>query len=174
LEAAGQGDLTFLFNPKYRDLLASSQAAAVCLTEGDAHGIEMPVLIAERPRLAWARIASLFDKAEQGRGIDASASIASSAVIGDGVAIGPHAVIRAGASIGENTVIGPGAVIGEESAIGSNTTIHANVVVYRRSRIGDECIIHANAVIGADGFGYEFDPEVAALKDPPDLRRRYR
>ena len=169
LDAAGQGDLTFLFSPKYRDLLVSSQAAGVCLAEGDAHGVEMPVLIAERPRLAWARIATLFDKAEQGPGIDASASIASSAVIGEGVAIGPHAVIRAGASIGENTVIGSGAVIGEESVVGSNTTIHANVVVYRGTRIGNECIIHANAVIGADGFGYEFDPEVAALVKIPQI-----
>ena len=169
VNGASQGDLTFLFNPKYRDQLAMSQASAVCLTESDAQGVRLPMLIADQPRLAWARIATLFDGVEQGPGIDPSAKIASSAIIEDGVSIGPHAVIREDAPVGAGTVIGAGAVIGEGSVIGPQSTIHANVVVYRATRIGRECIIHANAVIGADGFGYEFDAEAGALVKIPQI-----
>ena len=49
LKDAGPGQLTFLFNSGYRQLLGSSQAAAVVLRESDAAATDKPVLFSENP-----------------------------------------------------------------------------------------------------------------------------
>ena len=75
IEDAGPGDLVFLFNSRYRTQLDDCGASAVCLSEKDAEDLPHPVLIASRPRLAWARIATLFDGDEQGPGVHPSAVV---------------------------------------------------------------------------------------------------
>ena len=76
------------------------------------------------------------------------AKVASSAVIEAG------ATVAAGAVIGENTRVYPGAYIGEGTVVGDNTIIYANATVYHGCRIGNRVILHSGCVIGADGFGF--------------------
>jgi UDP-3-O-[3-hydroxymyristoyl] glucosamine N-acyltransferase len=160
LQDAGPGQLTFLFNSSYRDMLASSAAAAVVLREADAGLTDKPVIIADNPRLAWARVAALFDPAPVTMPfVEASACVSDLAEIGKGVFIGEQAVVRPGAEIGDGARIGAGSYIGDGVVIGAGTRIMPGVVIYHDVVIGTDCIIHANSVIGADGFGFEFDAD---------------
>ncbi len=158
LEEAGPGQLSFLFNPAYRDLLENSLASAVVLRAEDSELTDKPLLIAASPRMAWAQIASLFDTRPQGMPfVDERAVISDIATIGSGVAIGAGAVIKSGAVINDGAKIGAGCVIGEGSVIGAGSELHANVTIYHDVKMGSQCIVHSGAVIGADGFGFEFD-----------------
>ena len=169
IEDAGPGDLVFLFNSRYRAQLDDCAASAVCLSEKDAEDVPHPVLIASRPRLAWARIATLFDGDEQGPGVHPSAVVDPSVELPGDVAIGPNAVVAENVVFGTGVTIGAGANIGPRCQIGRGTTLHANTTLYRETHVGADCIIHANAVIGADGFGFEFDPDQAALVKIPQI-----
>ena len=54
-------------------------------------------------------------------------------------------------------VIYPNCYIGHGVKIADNTILYANVTVYYGCEIGKDCIIHSGAVIGADGFGFQWD-----------------
>ena len=156
LQDATPDQLSFLFSAGYREALKTSQAAAIVLCEGDAGLTDKPVLIADNPRLAWARIAAVFDTAPATMPfIHPSAVISDQAALGRGVAIGAMAVIQPGARIGDGAVIGPGCHIGHGVSIGNGSRLAAGVVIYHEVRIGRNCIVHGNCVIGADGFGFD-------------------
>ena len=83
-----------------------------------------------------------------------TAVIAPTAILGEGVAIGPHCVVEDGVRIGKNTVLYPGCVIGPQSSIGSDCVLFPRVTLYEWTQIGNRVRIHAGVVLGADGFGY--------------------
>lgn len=158
LSEADASQLAFLFNSNFRDQLQDSNAAAVVLRPADIELAKIPCLLSENPRMAWAQIATLFDPAPLTMPfIDESAWIADTAKIGRGVAIGAKAVIKSGAVIGDGAQIGPGCHVGEGASVGAGTCLNANVVLYHAVHIGERGIVHAGSVIGADGFGFEFD-----------------
>ena len=158
LQDAGQGDLTFLFSSSHRGQLATTKAAAVVLRLEDAGLCSVPCLVADNPRLAWARVASLFDPTPLPTGqIHPSAEIASDVQIGADVTAGAGSVICSGASIADGVVIGSGCHIGEGAIIGKGTRLFPRVVLYHGVQLGEACIVHSGAVLGADGFGFEFD-----------------
>ncbi len=170
LEDASPGQLSFLFSSNYRDLLINSQAGAVVLRPEDAGLTDRPRLLSANPRMALARIAILFDPAPHVMPvIDPGATISDTASIGQGVAIGAGAVIRSGARIEDGAQIGAGCYIGEGATIGKGSRLLPNVVVYHDVCVGDSCIVHANAVLGADGFGFEFDPDTGDYIKIPQI-----
>lgn len=77
--------------------------------------------------------------------IDPSAHIAECAFIGE------HS------RVGANVQIMAGAVLGAFSEVSDNSVIYPNASIYPWVKIGKDCRIHSGAVIGADGFGYNFD-----------------
>ena len=162
--------LAFLFNSSYRQQLETSQAAAVVLRAEDAELCQSPVLISDQPRLIWAKVAALFDpRPLPALKMHPSAVVSGTATIGSNVTIGPNATIEAGARIEQDAIIGPGCVIGENSTIGQGSRLDANVTIYHNVTIGDACIIHSGAIIGADGFGFEFDGATASLLKIPQI-----
>lgn len=170
LADANSDQLTFLFNSSYRHLLASTEAAAVVLREDDAGECAKPVLISDTPRLAWARIATLFDSLPLSMPfIHPSAVISDGATVGAGVSIGAYSVVDAGARIEDGVSIGAGCHLGGASVIRSGTRLFPNVVIYHDVEVGPGCIVHSGVVIGADGFGYEFDNESAAFVKVPQV-----
>ena len=109
LDQAGQGDITFLSNPKYAGAFKLTKASACIASRKvlDYLPAGLSILIAEDPYKAYARVAAKFYASAKSNGkIHPTAIIASSAVIGAGVAIGPYAVIEERAEIGAGTVIG--------------------------------------------------------------------
>jgi UDP-3-O-[3-hydroxymyristoyl] glucosamine N-acyltransferase len=66
-------------------------------------------------------------------------------------------VIEQGASIGDGASIGAGSYVGEGATIGQDAVLHAQVTVQDGCIIGERVILHPGVVVGADGFGYEFE-----------------
>lgn len=154
LARAGDAQLAFLANPRYRSQLADSGAAVVVMREEDAEGYAGTALIARDPYVAFAKIAALFDHRpavttgiHPSAAIDPGAEISPDASIGPFVSIGPRSRVDAGASIG------PGCVIGEDCIVGEGCELVARVTLVRRVRLGRRVLIHPGAVLGADGFG---------------------
>ncbi len=160
LQEAGSDQLAFLFNSRYKSLLATTDAAALVLRPADAADCKQPVLLADNPRMAQALIATLFDTLPiTSPGIHPTAVISDQAEIGGGVAIGANAVIGAGARIGEGVIIGAGCQVGEASRLGAGCRLFPNVVLYHDVQLAAGCVIHSGVVLGADGFGFEPDPD---------------
>jgi len=155
IEDAAQGDITFLANPRYAQLLTTTHASAV-ITSLDVKTASKPIIRTTNPSLAFAKVLSLVlpEEIKHPRGIHPSAIIGKDVLLGEGVAIGAYTVIGDEASIGDNTIIYPGCFIGQRTSIGSNTLIYPNVSIRERIAIGKGVIIHSGTVVGSDGFGF--------------------
>ena len=158
LANAGNGQLAFLANPRYRNQLAASQASVVVLREEDASSAPHTALIARDPYTTFAKIAALFEAHPvREPGIHPSAVIDPRASIAAGAHVGPFVVVGANSRIGEGCVIGPGCVIGEDCEVGAGSELGARVTLVTRVRLGQRVRIHPGAVLGADGFGLAMD-----------------
>ena len=170
LANANADQITFLFNPKFKEQLSATRAAAVVLRQEDIGDYKGNALISSQPRLAWATIAALFDRTPVGNlKQHESAIVSPSATIGSDVTIGAHAVIEAGARIDHAATIGAGCFVGEAASVGERTELRANVTLHHGVTLGSRCLVHSGAVIGADGFGFEFEPESATFKKIPQV-----
>lgn len=158
LANAGNGQLAFLANPRYRNQLTASQASVVVLREEDASSAPQTALIARDPYTTFAKIAALFQSQPvREPGIHPSAAIDPRASISASAHIGPFVVVGANSRIGEACVVGPGCVIGEDCEIGAGCELVARVTLVARVRLGQRVRIHPGAVLGADGFGLAMD-----------------
>jgi UDP-3-O-[3-hydroxymyristoyl] glucosamine N-acyltransferase len=155
LQTAEPGDVSFLDNRKYMDVLAETRAGAV-IVQPDVAGRVPPsavAIMAEQPYVAWARVAALFHPLPPARaGVHPSAVVAADAAIDPSVEVGPLAVIGAGAVIGPRCRVGPAAIIGDGVVIGAECRIGAHVTI-SHALLGDRVIIYPGARIGQDGFG---------------------
>lgn len=153
---AKNGQLAFIYNPKYLDAIQKTAASAIILKEEWLEQCDKPALIADNTRLAFVKAARILNPEKLNKsGISETAVVADDAIVPDSVYLGHHVVINAGVKLGENVQIRSGSVISNDVSIGSNTIIHPNVVIEHSSQIGDNCIIYSGVVIGTDGFGYE-------------------
>ncbi|HET7292352.1 MAG TPA: UDP-3-O-(3-hydroxymyristoyl)glucosamine N-acyltransferase [Vicinamibacteria bacterium] len=156
IESAGPGDLTFVANPKYAAHLAGSRASAVIVHPETPSAI--PALLTSNPYLAFARaVALLHPEARPAAGVDPSARVDPTAILGHGVHVGALAVIGPGARIGARTVIHPHVVVYPDVRIGVDCRLHSAVQVREGCRLGDRVVVQNGAVIGSDGFGFARD-----------------
>ncbi|NOQ89043.1 MAG: UDP-3-O-(3-hydroxymyristoyl)glucosamine N-acyltransferase [Gammaproteobacteria bacterium] len=166
LDVAKEGDLAFIYNPKYLDKIDSTNASAIILKDIWVQDCPKPALIAENPRLAFVKAARLLNPEKRyAAGISASADIAEDVVVPESVYIGPNVVIEPGVKLGNNVQLSANSVVCFDVVIGGNTVIHPNVTIGHGTKIGENCIIYAGTVIAADGFGYERDGD-SYLKIP--------
>ncbi len=161
LRSALPDQISFLGNSKYEALALASKAAAILVSAKDAPKFSFPRIVVDSPSGAFGKIAELFAPSpiHDEPGIHPTAVVAPDAVIGDGASIQAHAVISAGVRIGAGTVIGANCFVGERTTIGEKSRLYPLVTVRERSVIGSRVILHSGVVIGADGFGYDFDPK---------------
>ncbi|NBX65686.1 MAG: UDP-3-O-(3-hydroxymyristoyl)glucosamine N-acyltransferase [Proteobacteria bacterium] len=161
LQDAGAGHLSFLDNPKYRDVFKISKAAA-CIVSAEA-AVDAPkgmaLLISKNPYRSYALAATLFYPLPMGDGIvsrlahiDPTASIGTGCSIAAGVVIEANTRIADGVRIGANSVIGVGVEIGAGTWIGANVSLTHCI-------IGQKARIHAGVRIGQDGFGFALGPK---------------
>lgn len=155
IREAGEGDITFLANPKYSSLVEDTRASAI-ITAKDMDYRAKTLVRVNNPSLAFAKVVSAFspEQISHPKGIDPRAAIGKGVSLGKGVAIGPFAVIEDNVSIGNNVIIYSGCFIGGNVRIGNDTLIYPNVSIRERIIIGERVIIHSGTVIGSDGFGY--------------------
>lgn len=157
LDEAGPGQLSFLANPKYAPLLASTRAGAVVVDpssvrEGMAH------IVTPKPYLAFAMAVTIFNPpSHPGNGVCPAAFVSAGADVGENVTIMAGATVEEGAAVGARSVIYPGCYVGREAKIGADCVLYPNVVVRERCVVGDRVILQPGAVIGSDGFGFALD-----------------
>lgn len=163
LDTASRAQLSFFSNVAYRGQLSECQAAAIIVSVAhlDQPALEgRALLIVGNPYAAFARISAAFHpRPTVVAGIDSGARVEAGATVDPTARVEAFAFVGAGASIGPGAVVMSGAYVGVDARIGADTTLHPRVVVGERCLVGDRCIIHAGVVIGADGFGFAFDPE---------------
>ena len=152
---AEEGQLAFVYNPKYLADLKSSNASAIIIKEEWLESCDKPALVSDNPRLAFAKAATLLNPVKvAASGVASSAVIAADVVVPDSVSIGHNVVIESGVSLDENVQIGSGTVIAKDVRIGNGTVIHSNVSIGDKTQIGNNCTIFSGVVIASDGFGY--------------------
>ena len=154
IDEAGEGDLTFISNPRYRDRLDETRASAILVSPGIVSP-DKNLIVTEDPYTAMAMALTLLypDEPVAG-GISGDAFIETGAEIGENVAIYPGVYIGKRARIGSGAVLYPGVFVGNDVIVGENSILYPSVVVYKKCRIGERVILHAGVIIGADGFGF--------------------
>jgi UDP-3-O-[3-hydroxymyristoyl] glucosamine N-acyltransferase len=168
LDIAGEGEVTFLANPKYTPQVASTGASAIFVSEGvDIARDDLAVLRSEDAYVSYTLALRAFHpEPELDPFIHPTAVIDPSADVAEGVEIGAHVVVSAGSTIAHGVRIHPNVTIYAGVIIGENTVIHSGVSVRENCEIGANCIIQNNSTIGSDGFGYARTPDKKWLKIP--------
>lgn len=137
-ESAEPGDLTFAGRKKYQQQLDQTRASAV-IVPPDVESNQKTLLQVEKPKVAFARLLTLFYPGSKAQGISPLAHVSESAQVAEDVTIHPFVFV------GDHCVIGRGCIL------------HPHVTLYENVSLGERVIVHSGTVIGADGFGYVFD-----------------
>ena len=168
LDIAGEGDVSFLANPKYTPQVAETRASAIFLSEGTEVGRnDIAVLRAPDAYVAYTRALRLFFPDREVKGfVHASAVIDPTAKVSREAEIHANVVIGPGCEIAGGVRIFPNVTLYDKVSIGEGSIIHSGVSVRESSEIGRNCIIHNSSTIGSDGFGYAKDEEKRWLKIP--------
>lgn len=157
IEAAGQGEVTFVANPKYAALAKTCDAAAL-IVEPDFPPVKSATLRIKNPYLAWARaIEAFYPPPRYVPGIHPTAVVADSAKIGARAHIGAYVVVGDDCVLGDDAVLLPHVVLYPGVRVGHRFLAHAHAVVREDCRLGDDVILQNGVVIGADGFGFAKD-----------------
>ncbi|HST53024.1 MAG TPA: UDP-3-O-(3-hydroxymyristoyl)glucosamine N-acyltransferase [Pyrinomonadaceae bacterium] len=176
IEAAGEGDVAFVEDEKLFEAARACRASCLIAPEGAGARLEgagarlegaRGVIEVARPKLAFALAAEILHPARRrGAFVHPTASVASTAKLGEGVYVGACASVGEGAHIGDGTQILEGARLGDGAVVGRACVLHPNVVLYEGVTLGDRVVLHAGVVVGADGFGYVRDPAGVYHKFP--------
>jgi UDP-3-O-[3-hydroxymyristoyl] glucosamine N-acyltransferase len=159
IKEAGEGDLTFLANPKYAEFLATTKASCILVPQGtQAPG--KTVIECSDPYLAWAKVISFYAETVREKpapGVHPTAIVDGSAKVDPAASIGPYVVIGKEAVVGPGTVIMPFCYVGRKASVGSNCLFYPNASLREECAAGNNVILHCGAVVGSDGFGYAKD-----------------
>jgi len=155
IKEARPGDITFIADPRYGKHVASTQASAV-IASGNSYDCSKPMLIVPDAYLAFVEVVKMFHPKSRAApaGIHPTALVGKSAVLGEGVSLGPYAVVEDNVRIGDGSVVLAGCFIGEGATLGRRCFLHPNVTVREDCVLGDRVTVHCGTVIGSDGFGY--------------------
>lgn len=173
IEEAQEGELSFLANPRYARFLATTRATAVLVGRSTPHPegrtpADLSLLRVDDPYAAFVKAVAAYNPpvAPVAPGIHPTAVIDPTAVVGEGVRVGPHVVVGAEARIGNGSMLGPCTVIGSHAEIGESCIVYANVTIREGCRIGNRVILQPGVVIGGDGFGFAPLPDGTFEKIP--------
>lgn len=168
LDLAGEGDVTFLANPKYTPQIATTRAAAIFLDSKTETGRrDLAVLRSADPYFAYTRALRIFHPEPELRPFrHASVVIDETAAINENTEIYANVVIGRNCRIAAGVRIFPNATVYDNVSIGENSTIHSGVSIRENCEVGRNCIIHNNSTLGSDGFGYSKDEHKHWLKIP--------
>jgi len=179
IDDAQEGYITFISNEKYTKKIHQTNASAI-IVSSKLKDIKRNLLVCKNPYLAFAKLVKLlmYKKPTYTRGIDDSARISKTAIIGVDVSIHAYATIGENTRIGNRVVIYPCVHIGDHCTIGDDTVICPNAVIYNDTVIGNRVTIQSNTVIGSSGFGYAPDGQsyykipqvgIAIIEDDVDI-----
>jgi UDP-3-O-[3-hydroxymyristoyl] glucosamine N-acyltransferase len=154
LERAGNGDVSFLANPKYREAARASAAGAILVGRGEG----LPgktLLVCDDPYVAFALALELFHPPRTfDPGVHPSAVVGPGCDVAADASVGPLAVLGEGSRVGSRSVVEAGCVVGRDCTLGEDCHLFPRVVLYDGTVLGDRVVLHAGVVVGSDGFGY--------------------
>src|SRR6185436_3365389 len=119
LDEAGEGQVTFLANPRYTPRVNSTHASAIYLSEDAQTDRQIAILGVKDPYLAYTRALRIFKPEAEIEPF-----------------VHPSAVIDPTARLAKSVAIGACSVIGRNVFIGDEVRIHPNVTVYDDVTIG--------------------------------------
>ena len=154
LDAAGPGDLAFLWDDNYVAAAKTCKASAVIAKEAPAG---LTCIVVDDPQAAMLMLLGQIYEVrypELRSGVHSTAFVSQEATLGERVAVGPGAVIEAGAIIGARTQVRGSAYVGRNVTIGEDCHVHPNATILDHCRLGDRVTVWSGAVIGKDGFGF--------------------
>ena len=168
IEDACPGELTFLYADAYKKFFNGTKASAILVKTGfDKTRDDITYIEVKDPNKAFVKVLLTFFKPEfKLEGIDNTAFVDPSTVIGNNTAIGRNVVIGANCKIGDNVKIFHNTVISEGVEIGDGSLLFQNVSIREKCIIGKRVIIHPGTVVGSDGFGYITDEKREYIKVP--------
>ena len=156
---AGEGDMSFLSDPRYTSTFAQSRAALLVLREKDAASVfgetlpERAILFCDDPYAFFAFASQILYPVPRTPGVSPQAWVEEGAEVDPTAEVAPFAVVRRGAKVGANVLVSSGVYIGENASVGDDTVIYPNAVLYADTVVGRGCTIQSCAVLGGDGFG---------------------
>ncbi len=160
LNKAVQGDISFLGNPKYKNLVQSSKASIILLPKNYSGKPEdgQIFLRMKDPSRGLASLCSfleneLFPPPE--KAIHPTAWLDETAKLEKGVTVGAFGFIGRDACIGENVSVGTHCHVGDQCVIGNNTILNPGVKLLSRCELGKNVILNAGVVIGSEGYGFD-------------------
>jgi UDP-3-O-[3-hydroxymyristoyl] glucosamine N-acyltransferase len=161
LKEARTGDLSFFYDQRYEARLLATQASAVLVPMACANFPENVTCIGVGdPSRSFEKIVENYGIQPEpfAAGVHPSAEVAASAKLdATKVCIGANAVIDEDAEIADGVEIGAGCYVGRKVRIGRDAKLFANATVHLGCSLGERVILHSGVVVGADGFGYEFE-----------------
>ena len=154
IDEAGEGDLTFVANPKYRKKMETTGASAILVVPGTACAGKNLLIVGD-PYVALGQLLALFHpEDEETAGISKNATVEAGADVSPEAVVYPGVHVCSGARVEKQAVLYPGVFIGRDTAVGEASILYPGVTVYRRCRIGRRVVLHAGVVVGSDGFGF--------------------
>ena len=170
IEEAGEGQLSFLANPKYEEYIYTTKASVIIINDGFQLKEKITATLI-RVADAYTAFATLLSKyqeimQQQLSGIQEPSYIAKTASYGNTVFIGAFSYLGENVKVGNNSKIFPNVFLGDNVLVGDNTVIHPGVKIYADCKIGSHVIIHAGTVIGSDGFGFAPQADGSFIKVP--------
>lgn len=170
LADAQANELAFYSNPRYRRALEQTAAAAVVVGPDATVRTPASLIRVKNPHLAFARISALFHpRPRPPSGISDRAQVHPEARVDPTATVMGLCTVERGATVGARTILYPGSYVGENASIGSDCVLYPQATVLEGCQVGNRVILHASAVLGADGFGYAFDPEGPAHYKVPQV-----
>jgi UDP-3-O-[3-hydroxymyristoyl] glucosamine N-acyltransferase len=156
LEDAVAGEISFLTNPRYRQLALESKASALIISQDETLRFDVPVLRCKDPyaALTLATIRLHGYRRHPQWGVSPRANLATSARVGSGASIADGVTIDENVTIGRNVVIYPNTYVARDVTLGDDVVLFPNVTIYDGCILGNRVTIHAGTVIGEDGLGY--------------------
>jgi len=154
IEEAGEGDLTFIANPKYEKYMETTQASAV-LVRLDFPATPKTTIRVADPYFAFMRVARwLQPEKPVERGVHPTALVGEGTRLAPDVSIGPYVVIGARCVIGARVRVGACTVIGQDVEIGEDSVLYPGVCLADGVKLHNRVVVHSGAVIGSEGFGF--------------------
>lgn len=158
IEEAGEGQLSFLANPKYEDYIYTTKASVIIINQGLTlkQAVGSTLIRVADAYTAFATLLAKYQEIQQQQlsGVQEPSYIAKTASYGKNVFIGAFSYLGEKVKVGDNSKIYPNTFIGDNVTIGDNCVIHPGVKIYHDCKVGNHVTIHAGTVIGSDGFGF--------------------
>lgn len=160
LAEAGPGELSFYGNPRYRRQYETTRASAVLVGVDAPPRPGLALVRVPNAHLAFAQVSALLHpRPVWPAGVSPGAHVHPQAQVHPQATVMAGAVVERHARVGARSVLFAGAYVGEHAQVGEDCLLYPHATVREHCLVGSRVILHANCVVGADGFGFAFNPE---------------